>query len=765
MPRPARRSGNLPAEATSFIGRRRELAELRKKLAAARLVSLIGPGGVGKTRLAIRIATDLTRGFPGGAWLVELADVRDPALVADAFLAALDLRHQTATEPLALVLAYLREKELLLVVDNCEHLLGAAAQVLTEVIRAAPGVRLIATSREPVSVAGEHVIPVPPLDLPPAQAGQPLGQLRQNEAVMLFTERAAAASGNFELTASNQAAVVDLCRRLDGLPLAIELAAVRTRVLTPEQVRDRLTDRFGLLTGGSRAALPRHQTLRTTIDWSHELLSEDEQTLLRRSGVFTGRFALEDVEAVCTSDEVPPAHALDLLSSLVDKSLVMREDAKGLACYRLHETMREYTGLKLREAGEEEIIELRCADYYTSKCRQFAAEARYALLKWLEWMDLEIDNVRSVLRRCLIHADLERGIVVATSLGWYWMTRATTEGVRWLDELLAPGGGDLEARAQAYFMRGLLAVLQSDPDAARPALEHAVAGAREAGQLRLLAESLSVASIAENMAGDRASARRLLDEAQVMTTSLADLPATLMFLQARTSNGQMAGDLDAVISASSEGERLSRQSGDLYSLDMMLMNLGFAALVAGHLDESMPLYTEALRIAHQIDNRVVQFYVIGALAYRAAASGEPRLAAQLLGAAETMRVEAGANVTGFFAPFLVEARESAIALLGASKFEAEFSAGQGMSRGAAIGLALGESARVAAKAAENAGGGLLGKRESEVARLVADGLSNKQIGVRLFISERTVASHVSNILNKLGFSSRAQIAGWMESNS
>src|SRR5260370_26214913 len=243
-----------------------------------------------------------------------------------------------------------------------------------------------------------------------------------------------------------------------------------------------------------------------------------------------------------------------------------------------------------------------------------------------------------------------------------------------------------------------------------------------------------------------------------MTRSLADLLARLMFLQARTSTGQMSGDLDAVVSASSEGERLSRQSGDVYSLDRMLMNLGFAALVAGHLDESMPLYTEALRIAHQIDNRVAQFYVIGALAYRAAASGEPRLAAQLLGGAETTRVEAGANVTGFFAPFLVEARESAIALLGASKFEAEFSAGQGMSRGAAIGLALGESAHVAAKAAENAGGGLLGKRESEVARLVADGLSNKQIGARLFISERTVASHVGNILNKLGFRSTAQIA-------
>ena len=261
MPRPIRRAGNLPVATTSFVGRRGELAELRKKLTGARLVSLVGPGGVGKTRLAVRIATDLGRGFSDGAWLVELADVQDSALVTNAVMAALDLRDQAATEPLALLLSYFRDKELLLVVDNCEHLLGAAAQLVTEVIQAAPDVRVVATSREPLSVSGEHVIPVPPLDLPPAHAAQPLDQLRQNEAVMLFTERAAAASGTFELTASNQAAVVDLCRRLDGLPLAIELAAVRTRVLTVEQIRDRLTDRFGLLTGGSRAALPRHQTL------------------------------------------------------------------------------------------------------------------------------------------------------------------------------------------------------------------------------------------------------------------------------------------------------------------------------------------------------------------------------------------------------------------------------------------------------------------------------------------------------------------------
>jgi len=221
MARPTRRPGNLPAEATSFIGRRRELAELRKKLSAARLVTLVGPGGVGKSRLAVRAAADLARSFANGAWLVELAEVRDAGLVRNAVMAGLDLRDQAGTEPLALLLAYLRDRELLLVVDNCEHVLDPAAELVSAIVRAAPGIRVVATSREPLSVPGEHVIPVPPLELPAADGTQPLDQLRENEAVSLFTERAAAASGAFGLTAQNRSAVVDLCRRLDGLPLAI----------------------------------------------------------------------------------------------------------------------------------------------------------------------------------------------------------------------------------------------------------------------------------------------------------------------------------------------------------------------------------------------------------------------------------------------------------------------------------------------------------------------------------------------------------------
>src|SRR5215510_13695323 len=546
MARPSRRAGNLPAEATSFIGRRRELTEVRKKLTEARLVSLVGPGGVGKTRLAIRIAADLRRGFRSGGWLVELAEVLDPALVSSAVMAALDLRDQAASAPTAILLSYLQDKELLLVVDNCEHLLEAAGRIVTDVMKAAPGVRVIATSREPLSVPGEHVVPVPPLELPSPGAAEPLASVQQNEAARLLTERATAASGTFGLTTANQAAVVELCRRLDGLPLAIELAAVRTRVLTVEQILDRLADRFGLLTGGSRAALPRHQTLRTTIEWSHDLLADGERAVLRRSCVFAGRFTLDDVESVCASGDAPAAQALDLLSSLVDKSLVMKEDANGLACYRLHETMREFARLKLAEAVEEEAIELQCAEYYRSRLWPAALESRYRLLEWLDLADLEIDNVRAILQRCLIRADAARGIELTASLGWYWITRATSEGMRWLDELLALEGGSLDTRAWAYFIRGFLAVLKADPAAARPALQTAMAAARQTGQRDVLWSALTMGSIAEMMAGEPASARHMLDEAQVTAAGQADPAGPISVLQARALNAFIEADLDTV---------------------------------------------------------------------------------------------------------------------------------------------------------------------------------------------------------------------------
>jgi predicted ATPase/DNA-binding CsgD family transcriptional regulator len=755
MAKPVRRLGNLPAEATSFIGRRRELAELRRKLGAARVVSLVGPGGVGKTRLALRAASDLARGFSGGAWLVELAEVRDPALVGNAVMAALDLRDQAATEPRALLRSYLADKELLLVLDNCEHLLEAAAEIVSEVVRAAPGVRVIATSREPLAVAGEHVLPIPPLELP--AVGDTA--LRQNEAVVLFVERAAAAAGTFELTSANQAVVADVCRRLDGLPLAIELAAVRTRVLSVEQIRDRLSDRFGLLVGGGRAAIPRHQTLETTIEWSHDLLSDSERTLLRRLCVFAGRFTLEDVKGVCEFD-------LEQLSSLVEKSLVIKEDLKGVACYRLHETMREYSALKLRESGEVETLAERCTDYYVQLCALTGPPARYQLAPWLEWMELEIDNVRAILRHCLDRGDFSRGVDLAASLGWFWITRATTEGVGWLDQMLAGGRGERESVAWACFLRGFLAVLQADTTAALPWLVRAAEGARELDNAELLTQATSMASIAAMTAGDRAASDAFYEEALTAVGEANDLAATTSVLQARALNGMFTGDLDAVREATSEGVHLSRGAGDLYVLEIMLMELAFVTLVMGDAGAAKPLYTEALQIAQRIDDRLAQSYLLAAFAWFAAGDGQARLGAQLLGAAEATRLGAGAGIIAPLAPLLEQAEESAVAALGRAKFDAELTAGKRLNRETAIRLALGESGQIRApSAAGETGAGLLGKRQADVARLVAEGLSNRQIGARLFISERTVDSHVRSILNKLGFNSRAQIAGWFAAGS
>jgi predicted ATPase/DNA-binding CsgD family transcriptional regulator len=754
MARPVRRLGNLPADATSFIGRRRELAEVRRKLGAVRVVSLVGPGGVGKTRLAVRAASDLARGFPGGAWLVELADVRDPSMVANAVMAALDLRDQAATEPRALLRSYLADKELLLVLDNCEHLREAAAGIVNDVVRAAPGVRVIATSREPLAVAGEHVLPIPPLELPAAGDGA----VRQNEAVVLFVERAAAATGTFELTSANQVAVANVCRRLDGLPLAIELAAVRTRVLSVEQILDRLSDRFSLLVGGGRAAIPRHQTLETTIAWSYALLSAGERTLFRRLCVFAGRFTLEDVEAVCEFD-------LDHLSSLVEKSLAVKEDVRGVACYRLHETMREYAALKLREAGEVETLGERCTDYYVQRCALTGPPARYRLAEWLEWMALEIDNVRAVLRHCLDRGDFRRGIDLAASLGWFWITRATTEGVGWLEQMLAGGGGEKESTAWACFLRGFLAVLQADTTAALPWLERAAVAARELHYAELLTQATSMASIAAMTAGDRAASDAFYEEALTAVAQANDLASTTSVLQARALNGMFTGELDAVRVATSEGVRLSREAGDLYVLEIMLMELAFVTLIMGDASDAKPLYTEALQIARRIDDRLAQSYLLAAFSWFAAHDGQARLAAQLLGAGDAIRLSAGAGLIAPLAPLLDQAEESAVVVLGRAKFDAEFAAGKRISREDAVRLALGEPAQVGARAAVGeTGADVLGKREADVARLVAEGLSNRQIGTRLFISERTVDSHVRSILNKLGFNSRAQIAAWFASS-
>jgi predicted ATPase/DNA-binding CsgD family transcriptional regulator len=748
---------------TSFVGRRQELGEIRKQLTAARLVSLVGPGGVGKTRLALRAAGDLGRGFADGAWVVELAEVRDAALVSSALLAALDLRDQAATEPLPILAAYLQDKQLLLLMDNCEHLLEASAEVVTDLLRSAPNLRVIATSREPLQVPGEQVIPVPPLELPREDGAEPLAQLQQNDAITLFSERAAAASGAFELTTSNQAAVVALCRRLDGLPLAIELAAVRTRVLSVGQILNRLGDRFALLTGGARAALPRHQTLRLAIDWSFDLLTDAEQALFSRLCLFAGRFTLDDVAGVCASEDLPVAGVFDLLASLVDKSLVTKEEVGGVACYRLHETIREYAGLKLHDAGEEDALTERWLEHYRTTCLRLADEARYRLVEWLAWAEMEIDNLRAVLSLCLRRGELCRGLDVAASMRYYWITHGTTEAVRWLDQLLTVQNASPPTLVRAYYLRGWLSLLQGDPVAARPWIAHAMATARRTGEVALLSESLSLAVTNENLAGDPEAARGYLDEAEVITADLKDFPANIELVLSRSVHAIFQRDLATAMAASLEGLQLGRAAGDLYHVESMLGNLGMIGLLSGDNDAANSRFVEALQVARDIDNRLWQYYGLAATGWHASTAGRARAAAQLLGAAETLATQTGSDMMGPAVPFLASAKQLARDSLGAVAFDAEYAAGKRMSRDAAVRLALGEPGPSDDSAADAPAASPLAKREVEVARLIAEGMSNKQIGLRLFISEATVASHVRHIMDKLGFNSRSQIAVWMAS--
>jgi predicted ATPase/DNA-binding CsgD family transcriptional regulator len=763
MARPSHPSGNFPAEATTFIGRRRELGEIRRKLASARVVSLVGPGGVGKTRLALRAGAELARSFADGAWLVELGEISEGALVADAVLAALDLRDQAGAKPMEILASFLRERRLLLLIDNCEHLLEAAAQLVGDILRVASDVRVITTSREPLQVAGEYVVPVPPLELPSRHGGEPLAQLQQNEAVMLFTERAAAASGAFELTALNCAAVVSVCRRLDGLPLAIELAAVRTRVLSVEQIVDRLNDRFALLTKGSRAALPRHQTLRTAIDWSYDQLTDAEQVLLRRLCIFAARFTFEDVVGVCTSDDTIESEAFDLLASLVEKSLVSTEEVRGTLCYRLHETMREYSRLKLHEADEEEYLWERCLEHYRSTCLRSADEARYHLAEWLAWADLEIDNLRAVLQQCIRREDLARGLDIAASMRYYWITHGTTESVRWLDQLLPAADASAPTMVRAYYLRGWLSMLQGDPAAGRPWIARAVAAARQAGQPALLSESLSMSATTATVAGDPEAARRYLDEAEAMAPGLDDFPATIELVLSQSVHAIFTGDLETVKALSLEGVTISREAGDLYQLENMFRNLGVAGMMSGDIHTSNAWFVEALQVARRVDNRLGQYYGLAAAGWYAANVGRTRAAAQLLGAAEALCTQTGAALGGPTIPVVAGAKQMAMEALGAVVFDAEFETGRHLSREVALRLALGEAAPVDASGSEGLAAGPLAKRELEVAKLVAEGLSNRQIGVRLFISEATVASHIRHIMDKLGVNSRSQIAVWMAS--
>jgi len=771
-------AGNLPTELTSFIGRRDELAEVRRLLAGSHLVTLTGVGGVGKTRLALRAAAGLARAFPDGVWLVRLDQLRQEALVAQAVAGTLGLQDRVGYSPAASLAEYLAERRLLLVLDNCEHLVGAVAKLADQLLRAAPDLRVLATSREALNIDGETVLPVPPLAVPEPGQRLTLAELGLFPAVALFVQRAGQVAG-FAVTGANQAAVAGICGRLEGLPLALELAAAQTRALSAEQIDARLGDRLGLLTRGSRARPARQQTLRASIEWSHELCTEAERLLWARLSVFAGGFELDAVEEICADYRLAAGEVLRLLAALVDKSILITGHSEGVARYRLPETLREYGQERLQQAGEYSALRRRHRDWH----EQLAARVDTGWLspqiaEWEARLFRERANVRAAQDFCQAESgEAEAGLRIAIHVWFYYYYGAGghhSEGRYRLGQALARVSEPTEWRARGLLLAGFLAVMSGDRGAAQPLLAE---GTGLAGQLDDPATRAFAAWVAGNacmFAGDLPQAiAHFEDGLATLPTAAAHVGQRVNLLIGMTIAASLAGDEERaaachweVAALTEAGSEFLRRRYSTYSL----WALGLAAWRRGDLDRATGLEQESLRMREALYDPIGSAHNVEALAWIAGLGRQFERAAVLLGAAAGLRRSTGATLDGFqpMAEHQRDCERQARQALGETTFRAAYDRGLQLPAEDAVAYALQQAPKKPpARPPENSraqampSGRLLTPRELEVAQLVAGGRSNKQIAAELVISQRTAEGHVERILAKLGFTSRAQVAAWV----
>lgn len=637
---------NLPLQLTSFIGREKEIAEIKRLLVPlstwekeqrVRLVTLVGSGGVGKTRLSLRVAQELLSEYADGVWLVELAPLADPALVPQTVATVLGVREEPGRPWLTALTDYLREKTLLLVLDNCEHVIEFCAQLAEHVLQHCPNLRLLASSREALRVGGELSFRVASLSLPPtAHASRP--QLVDSEAVQLFVERAATALPGFALTDANASAIAQVCHRLDGIALAIELAAARVKTLKVEQIASRLDDTFRLLTGGSRTALPRQQTLRATIDWSYNLLSNQERNFLRRLSVFAGGWTLAAAVSVCSGKEVEIDEVLDLLTQLVNKSLVISEREQGEeARYRLLETIRQYALERLAASGEGESLRQQHAAFFMRLAEEAEPELRGPNQRlWNERLDGEYDNLRAALNWSLEH-NAEMGVQLAGNLFWFWHALCYwSEGRAWYARLLAAGispPGPLSlsssARAQALCEAGWLALNDMEIDQALLLSEEGKALYRELGDTNGMAMALNTLGWVAYYRNDYDQAKALAEESLAHYRELGFKWRMAHLLNLLGNIARAQGDIESAMACYQESLTYTREIGDLTGIAYSLYVWGMAAWSQGDRAQAAPLFEESLTLAREIRVEWLAAYSLQTLGDMALAQSDYQRAAAL----------------------------------------------------------------------------------------------------------------------------------------
>lgn len=759
--------GGLPGQLTSFIGREREIAAVKHALASCRLLTLTGTGGVGKTRLALEVGAGLRDSYADGVWQVELAALENSDLVAETVAGTLGLPQVPGAPIIDTLAAQLAPRQLLLILDNCEHLVEPCARLADRLLRACPRLQMLATSRRPLGVDGEITWRVPSLSLPDPTQFLGTDEVAGFEAVRLFIERARLVRPGFALEDRNAAALAEICRGLDGIPLAIELAAARINVLSVEQIANRLQDRFRLLIGTHRTGAARQRTLRTAVDWSYDLLSPTEQRFFHRLSVFAGGWTLEAAEAICSGDGITADDVLELLARLVEQSLVVAdEDSGGERRYGMLETLRRYAREKLEEAGEAEAVYNRHRDWYVGLGQQ--AEKHLSgpqQANWFERLAAEHDNMRAALVRCLA-TNPEAGLALGANLVWFWLLRGhVPEGRDWIEKLLDRAGPSpaspaaAAARVTVLNVAGYLAVWLEDHDAARAHLEEALALSLAIGDMKGQVEAVCSLAIAAHRRGDEPG--QLLEEClagwrmggaqpvpcHITLSDLADL------VRGR-------GDHARAVALNEESLELAKQRGDSHSVAYALRCLGHLAWQAGEHQRAGELQRQSLAMAWQLRDRLCTARCLEELALVASAQRQAERAAELFGASGAWWSAMGVRLLPSDRADHDRGVQVARDLISEDVFEAAWSRGSGLSAQQAVDLGLSDIERAPVSAHASTNVGPLTSREQEVAILVANGLTNHEIAEQLVVSKRTAEAHVTHVLTKLGLRSRAQIALW-----